>query len=276
MKKLILTILASSFLLSCSSDSSNDDSNNPSSNGLLVKTATDIGGTSTINYNGNKIVNSSSSDGSSSNFTYNGDFIIAENTSINNGISGLYNYTSIMSYSNNLLSSYAQNGGSTNYSDTYNKTYTYNPDGSITENINSIHTNNSSGNTTSTVKKYIRFYSQGNCVKAEGYIPVNGVMTLTETRTYTYDTNNFPFKNITGFYAYYHPIGFANNNNKISETHKNAAGLVTKITQTTYQYNSQNYPISMTETITNYTINPQTGASTPQTPTVSNTTYTYY
>jgi hypothetical protein len=275
MKKLIYTIFASLFLLSCTSDSANEESNNSTSTALLVKTVTDSGGTQTINYNGNKITNSSSTDGSSSTFTYNGNFIIAENTVINNGVSSLYNYTSIMSYSNNLLSSYTQNGGSTNYSDSYNQAYTYNANGSITENINSIHTN-SSGITTSRVNKYIRFYSQGNCIKVEDYRTVNGLMTLTETITYTYDTNNFPFKNITGFYTCFNPIGFANNNNKISETHKNASGIVTSVNLITYQYNSQNYPISSTETYTGYIINPQTGTSTPGTPTVSNTTFTYY
>ena len=275
MKKLILTILASSFILSCSSDSSNDNSNNPSSNGLLVKTVTNGLKSTTISYNGNKLANSSSSDGSSSIFNYNGDLIISENTVINNGVSGLYNYTSTMNYSNNLLSSYTRNGNNANYSDLYNSTYIYNLDGSITENINSTHTY-SAGNTTSSINKYIRFYSQGNCVRGEGYSPVNGLMILTETTTYTYDTNNSPYKNITGFYAYYHPIGYSNFNNKVSETHKNASGIITRTVQTTYQYNSQNYPISETETSTNYNIDSQSGTSTPGTPTVSNRTYTYY
>jgi len=277
MKKLILTIFASSFLLSCSTNSSNEESNSSSGSGMLPKTSTSGSKTTTYNYNGNKIVNILSSDGGSATFTYNGEFIIAENSVINNGVSGLYNSTSTMNYSNNLLSSYAQNGGFTNYSDsdTINKTYTYNQDGSITENVNIIHTN-SLGNTTITVNKYIRFYSQGNCIKAEAYGPVNGIMTLTDTRTYTYDTNNNSCKNITGLYAYYHPIGVANNNNIISETNKNANGVITKTIQRVYQYNSQNYPISMAETITNYSPNPQTGTSTPGTPTVSNTTLTYY
>lgn len=268
MKKLILTILAGTFLLSCSSDSSNDDSNNPSSTGLLVKTETNSNGTSTYNYNGNKLLNGFTSGGGEPfnfTFTYSGDFIITLNTTAIN-INNISN--TAFNYSNNLLSSSTQNIIINNISRTYNKTYTYNSDGSITENII---VNNGSGS-----NKFIRFYTQGNCVREERYDYLNSVISFTGSITYSYDTNNHPCKNITGFYAIQNPQKASSINNVISETTKNAYGVITKTVQTAYQYNSQNYPVSGTTTTTNYTINPQTGSSTPQTPSVSNITYTYY
>ena len=272
MKKLILTILASSFLLSCSTNSSTDNSNNPSSNGLLVKTFTDSGGTiSTYNYNGNKGTYISGSDGSTATLTYNGDLIIKEESTGGSGS----NYINTYNYSNNLLTSSTYNSNSTNSSYNYNSTYTYNSDGSITENQISTYTN-SSGNTTNSSSKYVRFYSQGNCVKEDRYSTISGVMTLSETTTYTYDSFNYPFKNITGIYTMENPQTVASVNNEISATRKNASGVITYTSQSTYQYNSQNYPISVAETTTNYTPNPQTGTWTPGTPAVYNATFTYY
>lgn len=271
MKKLIYTILASSFLLSCSTNSSNDNANNPSSNGLLVKTITYNGVTATYNYNGNKGTYVSGSDGSTSTLTYNGDLIIKEESTGGSG----WNYINTYNYSNNFLIFSTEIYNSTNYSNTDNSTYTYNSDGSITENKMSTYTN-SSGNTTNSSSKYVRFYSQGNCVKKDRYSTISGVMTLIETTTYTYDSFNFPYKNITGIYVLKNSKNNASVNNAISETTKNASGVITHTIQTTYQYNSQNYPISKAETITNYTPNPQTGTWTPGTPTVYNTTFTYY
>ncbi|WP_396142066.1 hypothetical protein [Flavobacterium sp.] len=271
MKKLIYTILASSFLLSCSSDSASDDSNNSTNTGMLVKTFIDSQGLiSTFNYNGNKGTYVLDSDGSISTLTYNGDLIIKDEKTGGSGS----NYIRTMNYSNNLLTSSTESRNSTSYSSSYNSTYTYNSDGSITEIRTGTNTYN--GNTTNFNSKYIRFYSQGNCVKEDSYRSINGVMTLTETTTYTYDSYNFPFKNITGLYADHNPQEAASVNNKISETTKNASGEVILTVQTTYQYNSQNYPISMTDTITNYTPDPQTGTWTPETPETYSATFTYY
>jgi hypothetical protein len=262
MKKLILTILASSFLLSCSSDSSNDDSNNPSGNGLLLKTETDYfitPTTITYNYNGYKINTIEEPDGSSSSFTYNGDFIIKiENLSEPSTIT--------MNYLNDLLVSENQISASGN---TFTN-ITYNSDGSITEN-----NNDSNGNP---ISRTIRFYSQGNCIKQESYSSTNGLMTLTGTILSTFDNKNSPYKNITGLYLWCKPLGM-NVNNALSITSKNADGIVTSVTQFTYQYNSQNYPVSKSRTYIPYTISPgANGGSFPGVPgpsTISNT-YTYY
>lgn len=275
MKKLILTILASSFILSCSTNSSNDNSNNPASTGLLVKTITTTSrlgsGTQTFNYNGNKLINSISSDGSYSTWTYNGEYIIAANSVNSSEGSG---YIDTFNYSTNLLTSSTHNSNTSNSSDTYNSTYTYNLDGSITEIKTGTYTN-TTGNTSSSTNKYIRFYSQGNCVKKDNYSILNGITTLTGSTTYSYDTNNLPSKNITGFYAWLNPQGISINN-EINQIEKNAAQVITSTLQRNYQYNSQNYPVTANLTSTFYTINPQTGISTPGTPLLISQVFTYY
>jgi hypothetical protein len=133
-----------------------------------------------------------------------------------------------------------------------------------------------SGNTQTKNSKHIRYYSQGNCIKDEEFSISNGVSTLIDTTTFTYDTSNSPYKNITGFYSWSNPQGFESINNLKSELHKNASNLTTRTVQITYQYNSENYPISYTSVITNYIINSQTGSSTPQTPINQSGTITYY
>ena len=168
------------------------------------------------------------------------------------------------------MSSISSIESSTNISNTSNSTYTYNSDGSITVMSTRIYT--SPGNTQTTNGKTINYFSQGNLVRAEYYSITNGINTLIETVTFTYDTNNSPYKNIKGFNV----LTNENVNNLKSETHKNASNVTTRTVQITYQYNSQNFPTSYTGVITNYTINSQTGASTPQTPISQNGTITYY
>jgi hypothetical protein len=267
MKKLILTILASTLILSCSNNSDNIDS---TTTGPLIKSETSIGGTATFNYNGNKLSNIVYSPSESVNYTYNGDLIIKEE---NNG-NGRVNSTTNYNYVNNLLSSISSIESATNISNTSNSTYTYNSDGSIT--VMSTRTTINLGITQINNSKHIRYYSQGNCIKDESFSISNGVSTLVSTITFTYDTSNSPYKNIKGFYSLANPQGFYGLNNLKSETHKNANNKTTRTVQITYQYNSQNYPISSTGVITNYTINSQTGVSTPQTPITQSTTINYY
>jgi hypothetical protein len=270
MKKLITLILASTFILSCSS---NSDNNNSTSTGPLIKTETSISGIETLttnyNYNGNKLSTILFSLGGTANYTYNGDLIIkVENNA--GGQNSVYNYN----YSNNFLSSFSGNESFPTFLQSLNGTYSYNSNSSITG--MTTRTITSSGNTQISNSKHIRYHSQGNCIKDEEFSISNGIATLTNYTTYSYDTNNSPYKNITGFYACYNPRGILNINNITSEIHKNAAGIITSTYQTTYQYNSQNFPISSSTVFTNYTINPQTGVSTQGTPSTENVTITYY
>jgi hypothetical protein len=262
MKKLILTILASTLILSCSN---NSDSTNSTSTGLLVKSETESSGTTTYNYNGNKLSNILYSPSETSTYTYNGDLIIKEEE---NG--GRVNGVTTYNYSNNLLSSSTRSESISNISTTTNTSYIYNSNGSITE--MTTRTTINLGNTQTNNSKHIRYYSQGNCIKDEYFSISNGVSTLVDTATFTYDTSNTPYKNITGFYSFSNPQGFYSINNLKSEIHKNASNVTTRTIQITYQYNSQNFPISSTSVFTNYSINPQTGTSTPGTPSTKNIT----
>lgn len=265
MKKLILTILASSFLLSCSSDSSNDNSNNPSSTGLLVKTRTIGTDVATYTYNGNKVVGYTTNNGDYGTATYNGDFIsqLADFTSNNN--SNVKNYT----YSNNRLST---KNKSTNYSNppyTENSTFTHNVDGSVTENK----TRTTSTGVVSQFK-YKYYYASGNLTKKEEF---NSTMTLIYTTTFTYDNKNSYAKNVTGVF-------FLNGLDSSPQAHNetgfvkinNVTGFIEETEQITYTYNSQDYPISLTNTHILYYINPQTGVNTASTPDIYSETYTYY
>jgi len=264
MKKLIYTILASLFLLSCSTNSSSDNSNIITDNSLLLKTITNSSGNTTMmSYNGNKLINCVNSYGSSPVFTYDGNFISKE---VDNG-GGSSNLVTTLSYNNNLLSSEISTFP-------YTYTYTYNSDGSITE--DKITTINSSGNPYTSIGKVVRYYSMGNCIREENYTQINNVMTHMSTVLYSYDDKNTPEKNILGFYIWKNSQGIIGVNNKVVETHKNASGVITSISQFTYQYNSQNYPITETETYTPYTISSSGTSSTPGTSSPSTITYTYY
>lgn len=265
MKKLILTILASSFLLSCSSDSSNDDSNNPSGNGLLVKTRAIGSDVATYTYNGNKVVGYTTNNGGYGTATYNGDFISQLADFSSNNKFSLANYT----YLNNKLSAKNKNTNYGNPPYTENSTFTHNIDGSVTENK----TRTTSTGVVSQFK-YKYYYTSGNLTKKEEF---NSAMTLIYTTTFTYDNKNSYGKNVTG-------VIFLNGLDSSPQAHNetgfvkinNVTGNIEETEQITYTYNSQDYPISLTNTHTLYYINPQTGVNTPSTPDIYSETYTYY
>ena len=269
MKKLILTLFASAALVSCSTDSSSD---NPSSGGLLVKTITynnlSFFNQLTYSYNGNKFSGYIDSSGGYGTITYNGNYIINTGDFSNNS-TYLVNYN----YANGLLISTNTNSTFNNSSNTRSSTFVHNSDGSITENETS--TSNTGYVSHSMTKRY---YSQGNCIKEEYFSIDNSVMYLTSITNYTYDTKNNPFKNAIGW-SYLVGVGFdwgMTNNNVISEITTNDSGVVESTSQSTYQYNSQDYPISCVTTNNYYNFDPTTGISTPGTPSTETQTYTYY
>jgi hypothetical protein len=259
MKKLILILCIGLLLNACSSD---NNSNNPSSTDvLLLKTITDdIGNIQYLNYNGNKLANSSYSNNNIINtLTYNGDLVIqieSENPE------QTFNNITTYNYSNNILTSSSTTG---NFNLT--QTFTYNSDGSITELV-------TDDNNNFNMTMWKRFYSQGNCVKEEYYENVNNVMTLSWTKTITYDNKNWIGKSQLGYFGasnYY----FYTLNNEISSITKNASGIVTNVTNTVYQYNSQDYPINAAKTSTPYTLL-FGGNSVPGSSTITTESYTYY
>ena len=262
MKKLILILCIGLLLNSCSSD--NSSNNPPSTDTLLVKTITeDDGSIISFNYNGNKLANFSSSNGNIINtLTYDGDLLIKSEIQ-NPDLTFHLIATNI--YSNNILTSATSFAVNTGYSST--RTFTYNSDSSVSELV----TDNNDFTDDFMCK---RFYSQGNCVKEEDYSNVNNVMTLSSTKTITYDNKNFYFKSQSGYYGA--SIGnLISLNNEISSITKNASGIVTKVTNTVYQYNSYDYPINAVKSTTPYTLT-TIGNSVPGSSTITTESYTYY
>lgn len=263
MKKLIAFVLGIALFYSCSS---NSDNNNSSSTGMLVKTIADSYVTMTFNYNGNKLYTLDNIGGSTI-FTYNGNLIISSQQTNNpttnpNG----YNVTENYNYTNNLLTSLNYSSSMSNY----NRTYTYNLDGTISENT----TYQPSGSVSTDYTK--RYFSQGNCVREDEFFKINGVWVLQYTTSRTFDNKNSPFINILGWCEVSNPMGKCNKNNEVGFIVKNGLGQITNTNQTIYVYNSQNYPIQIATTTTNYSINPQTGVSIPGSPTTENISITYY
>jgi len=271
MKKIITLILGIALVYGCTSNS-NDDSTN--STGLLVKTITEVerNESQTFNYNGNKIISIDFNIGAVNRFnltfTYNGNFIISSLRNCNFSTNpSCYNQTVSYNYTNNILTSLNYYSSMSNYV----RTFTYNSDGTVSENT----TYQPSG--TGSINYYIRYFSQGNCVREDEFRKINGVWTLQYTTTYTFDNKNNPFSNILGWYALSNPTGEdSNKNNQVGSITKNGSGQITNTNQTTHIYNSENYPIQIASTTTNYSVNPQTGVSTPGIPTTENITITYY
>jgi len=259
MKKIITLILGIALVYGCSTNSDSNESSN--SIGLLPKTYySSSGETVNLYYNGNKIVSSGNE-----NYTYNGNLIASSgytnDPSINpNG----YNQTQNYNYTNSILTSINYFSSMANYT----ITFTYNLDGSISE-------NRTYSNGTVYEIYYKRYYSQGNCIKEEEFRRINGVWTLQYTTTSTFDNKNGPFNNILGFPELFRPRrGYKNN--ETGFIIKNGLGQITNTNQKTHIYNSENYPIQIASTTTNYSVNPQTGVSTPGIPTTENITITYY
>ena len=234
MKKLLL--LSALLIFACSSDES-DINDNSSTNGLLVDTVqfsyllsaafvvTQVEGTYSYNYDGNKLVSM--------------DF------SIINGETGTTNYT----YNDNNQFSVVYHWGGdyeeyeydelgrltvSTYTDvdesitpvTRRSVYLYNQDGTVRT---SYYNGNTEPNGTDT------FDQNGNLISTTYY-------GSNDNRTYTYDNANSPFKNMTGHffegsYSYSFPALFSGGNNVLTYENENSRFF--------YTYNDNNYPISV-------------------------------
>ena len=237
MKKLLL--LSALFIFACSSDES-DSNDNSSTNGLLVDTVqfsyllsaafvvTQVEGTYSYNYDGNKLVSM--------------DF------SIINGETGTTNYT----YNDNNQFSVVYHWGGdyeeyeydelgrltvSTYTDVdesitpviRRSVYLYNQDGTV-------RTSYYNGNTEPT--EISTFDQNGNLISTTFIDGSNN----NETRSYTYDNANSPFKNMTGHhfegsYYYGYPALFSGGNNALTVENENNRYF--------YTYNDDNYPISV-------------------------------
>jgi hypothetical protein len=245
MKKLIY-FLSITFLIlqACSTNESSDNKN--SNQTILIKKIIPTDGIATpgnytyiFSYDTNKLLKidyeySGAYIGSSI-YTYSGDFITKiEGKNLNNITSGYFT----LSYSGNNISQVKY--FNSNNIMTFQEDYTYRGDRTYTVNIKRY---DDLGVYNYGYIEKLYLDSDGNLVKYEKFNANNVVV---KTLTYTYDTKNGIYKNILGFN--FLPRGAAKGGlpyligcygNEIS---------ITGITKTSinYEYNSQNYPTSLT------------------------------
>lgn len=240
MKKILF--LFSAILLTLTSCSSDDNEKETplilvkkriifDNNGLFI--------TGNINYNGNKIVSNKDEDGDTR-YTYTGDYITKIEVFMNDGSLVVTNeYT----YANGKQTSAVIKVPNTT---TYSKTqYTHNTNETIT--YESFRVNATTGvKTEESTGKHT--YKNGNLVKTESSYYGNETI-----RTYEYDNQNNPYKNVLGFNLLVDAISTASNNNIIKETSiSNSNGDITTYTVTfSHKYNENNYPTEKVYTIRN-------------------------
>lgn len=243
--KNILCLFLAVTMFACSDDDNsdtNDNNDNSSTNGLLVDTVqlsylvmtnqelTQEEGTYSYNYDGNKLVSvdfSINGETKTNNFTYND----------NNQFSAVYN-----SSGDYIEYEYDELGRLTvrTYTDVDDyptpvirrSVYLYNQDGTVRTRYND-------GNTEPT--NISTFDQNGNLISTTFIDGSNN----TETRYYTYDNANSPFKNMTGHhfegtYSYGYPALFSGGNNALTVVNENNRYF--------YTYNDDNYPISVNST----------------------------
>ena len=229
MKKIIY-LLSITFLM-LQACSSGDDSNSSSQIVLIKRIVGADGSYCNYSYNGNKLLKMLWNDGTSRVISYSGELITrTEIRDANNNFNGEYE---TMEYSNGKLTLYKNYHNNILIS---NDNITYNIDGSRTVTELSYNYINGSYQGSSIMKQY--FDVIGNISKIE-YINQNN--TINQTETYIYDNMNNPTKNITGFInGVWGSRGLANNLIKKTTT---GTGM-NQITNYSYQYNNQNYPVS--------------------------------
>lgn len=229
MKKIILCLgMVAITLTSCSSDSSDPVTLNPSNEVLVKKivyneVTNDYSETVQFTYNGNKLVSGVYDDGSVETYTYSGNLI----TKIEVTDAGEVLYTETFAYdSNDRLTEYhALEDG---FDD--QETFVYNADGTATSTVGT-------GISALTRALYFQNDELVKTVDAGGH-----------TYTYTYDTKNSPFRNVTGFDKIAYVIhgdheffGRKQNISEIQDTTDNVDYMTNSMT-----YNADNYPTSAT------------------------------
>lgn len=230
MKKILFALAIMLSLFSCSSS---DDSSQTSSDVLLRKVISDDGTSADLTYQGNKIVKITGSDGGYWNFTYKGDFI--SKIEIFDLNSKLIHRLEFYYSGNKLIQTKDYLEGVL-----FEKTdIVYNSDFN-TRTRTQISYESDTPDTT----VYKDFYVKEDIIKIQKLYSDGSV---DYTRTYLYDNYNNPTKNITG-YKYIAGIvrlggeSSLHNTIKFTETSKNFS--ITS--DTSYEYNSEGYPITET------------------------------
>lgn len=247
MKKLLLLFGTFTFLLiSCSSDD-----NTPSEeNAVLPKTISYLypnaslgtNSTSTLKFDGQKIINSIDSD-SKTIFTYNGDLITKQQL-FNIDAKGNETPTKVVEYSYEngklktrihkiLFSKEYPNG------EYIIKTvYTHNTNGQISYINYSINTKTELEIQTSVG---ILTYKDGNLVKEEQTFKA-----VTTTLVFEYDTKNNPLKSILGFNLLLNEISYFGKNNILKTIVTSSENTKVSTYLTDYTYNENGYPLKHT------------------------------
>lgn len=241
MKKLIYFACFTAFALtSCSS--SGDSSPATESDVLLKKTVetyANDGSTITTNYtyNGKKLVRATDSDGVYEDFTYTGDLI----TNIKTYDASVLMQEQFFTYnSSNKLVTYVIKDYDSG--DGNKETYTYNSDGTV-----SVTTYSGDTITQTTPRSTGTIHlANGDVTRVD--LDVTDVSSYTSTVTYTYDTKNSPYKNITGI----DKISFiggesSGTGHNILTDHYTSSLSSDVTTTTTYTYNSLNFPLTNSE-----------------------------
>ena len=262
MKKIILFLSVIVLMTSCSKSEEQPVTAPPSNNvayGSLIKTMDyGGGGVESYEYNGNKLFKITDiSDNEYEKYIYTGNLITQIET---------YNYTTnslkqteTLGYdSNNRLNNYY----STQYAPTpssnfLNKNiYTYNTDGTI-----SYVNYSGSGTTLNPIANYngVIKLTNGEVIENTVTFVSNGAITK---KTFSYDTKNSPLKNVLSFDKLVFTHDYAKygwSNNVMSFT---VAGSIPMAYNSTYTYNTDNYPLTCREVSGNGSI--------------TNIIYTYY
>lgn len=220
---------------------STGDDLNSASQGVLIKRIVGADGSyCNYSYNGNKLLKLTWNDGSSRVIVYSGELITR--TEIRDANNNFYGEYDTMEYSNGKLTTYYSYSNNILIS---KNIIVYNVDGTRT--ITELYYNyiNGSYQGSSKMKQY--FDVVGNISKIE-YLSQNN--TISQTETYIYDYMNNPTKNITGYTnGVWGSRGLVNNLIK-----KTTSGTgINQITNYSYQYNNQNYPVSQFATTGNTT-----------------------
>ncbi|MCF6132974.1 hypothetical protein [Flavobacterium wongokense] len=239
MKK-ILCILAFSSLLLTSCSSSDDDSSTTNESDVLVRKSVETyandGSVVTTNYtyNGRKAVKSEDSDGYYETYTYTGDLL----TQIK-----YYNpddeleQTETFTYNgSNQVTSYVRAEIMDDIG--YKETYVYNGNGTVTS---SNYSGDATTQTDDVGSSTIHFSgSEVSLIEMD-------LGAFITTRTYTYDTKNEPFMNVTGFdkIAFVDSEAIGIHHNILTDSYTDFSGNI--ITTSTYTYNSMNFPTSVSE-----------------------------
>jgi hypothetical protein len=248
MKKLLLLFGALTFLLiSCSSE--DNDANSEESlvlpktiSYLYPNTSLGTNSTSTLKFDGKKLVNSIDSD-SKTIFTYNGD-LIAKQQLFNVDAKGNETPSKVVEYTyeNGKLKTRI-------HKILFSKEY---PDGEYI--IKTVYTHNSNEqisyiNYSIDAKTKLEIqtsigtltYKDGNLVKEQ-----QTLKSVTTTLVFEYDTKNNPLKSILGFNLLLNEMSYFGKNNilKVIKTSSENTNVSTYLT--TYSYNENGYPLKHT------------------------------